>query len=312
MVTESLEPRLMLTCGTHSVSIATIPAIDEGNGQQIEINVTGTCGATLDVQFYDGAGQEMMDSYSDWGGEGLHTYEFWPEDDDPTGTPGDTYSVVATLTDMAGAPLASDTQTFQVSNLPPVINSFAAEFDANMGYVALSGDVTDPGINDTFDITIDWGDGTTETQTDLLWADFSLFVHPYADSGTYTIEATVQDDDTGVANATTTVTVPPNAPPTLNSVTPWESEVLEGDLLTIEIDGFDEGEGELWAVIDTPWGATLEESLGYWGGYFTSTVEFVVIDDHPASGQPQDTGECADTVRRSHWPLPVSRHYECR
>lgn len=65
--------------------------------------------------------------------------------------------------------------------------------------VSVAGTFTDPGKLDTHTTTWKFGDGATSTG--------SSAVHSYSTAGTYTIAITVVDDDGGMGQATTTVTV---------------------------------------------------------------------------------------------------------
>jgi len=88
--------------------------------------------------------------------------------------------------------------------------------------VTLTAAVADPGSDD-LTITVDWGDGTFDTQVSLnnasvgtdpdpspdvnLRAVLFTATHAYAAAGTYTVTVTVADDDGGLATAVLTVTV---------------------------------------------------------------------------------------------------------
>jgi hypothetical protein len=104
---------------------------------------------------------------------------------------------------------------------------FNAVADINEFDVAtLTGTITDPGTLDTFTLVIDWGDplspNNVETYTFPASATGSqtfTLTHQYVDdnptgtpSATYTISATVTDDDTGSGTASQTVTVHNVAP----------------------------------------------------------------------------------------------------
>ena len=91
--------------------------------------------------------------------------------------------------------------------------------------VTLHGSFAEPGVLDTHQVTIDWGDGTEET-LDLTLGDLEFTAtHRYLDDGPspggttppsasfdYQIEVTVEDDDTGTGTAATTAAVDNVAP----------------------------------------------------------------------------------------------------
>lgn len=83
--------------------------------------------------------------------------------------------------------------------------------------------VDDPGTLDTFSVDIDWGDGsgvqTITLQASPVGSQTFTLTHQYLDdnptatpSDTYTISASVTDDDTGTDSTTTTVQVDNAAP----------------------------------------------------------------------------------------------------
>lgn len=74
--------------------------------------------------------------------------------------------------------------------------------------MTFAGHFSDPGAGDSHTITWTFGDGTSNTSSlgPSGSGDFSIS-HAYAKSGTYTVQLAVADDDGGVSNATTTVTV---------------------------------------------------------------------------------------------------------
>ena len=106
-----------------------------------------------------------------------------------------TYTVQVIASDPYGA---ADTAaaTVNVNNAPPVITSLTTRASPVAVGVTLSIGVTftDAGTADTHTLTVDWGDGTTGSSA----------THAYASAGLYTVTATVQDDDGGVATRAAT------------------------------------------------------------------------------------------------------------
>lgn len=143
-------------------------------------------------------------------------------DDDPAGTPVDSYTIEVTLTDDDSG-VDTATTAIDVFNLDPVISPLIAKpvvLDEN-GSVTISGTFTDAGILDTHVVNVDWGDGSTSQATLTQGAGFGSFTasHQYLDdnptgvpSAVYTITATVIDDDTGHDSALINVTVNNVAP----------------------------------------------------------------------------------------------------
>ena len=152
-------------------------------------------------------------------------------DDDPTGTPSDTFNVNLRLRDDDGGQ-ATRALPLTVINVPPRV---ALELPAPIrenDFATLTGSLTDVGTLDTFTLDINWGDplSPNNTQTfqlgttpltlaadgiawDPVARTFTL-EHQYLDDNptgtaldTYTVGVTVTDDDLGQGTATTTVTV---------------------------------------------------------------------------------------------------------
>ena len=130
------------------------------------------------------------------------------------------YAVSATVTDKDLA-VGSATTTVTVDNVAPTLVLNAVTAIIENGVATLTGIITDPGTQDTFTLSINWGDplspNDVETYTFAASAtgtqSFTL-THRYLDdnvtgtaSDTYTISASLQDKDLAVGSATTTVTV---------------------------------------------------------------------------------------------------------
>jgi PKD repeat protein len=121
-------------------------------------------------------------------------------------TPNDEGTYVATLqaTDDGGMTGTSPSMTFIGTNVAPSAKITSVAWTPQLVLtahqsVSFAGSFTDPGTLDTH--TADWkfGDGTTATGLSAA--------HAYNAAGTYTVTFTVTDDDNGVGQATTTVTV---------------------------------------------------------------------------------------------------------
>jgi hypothetical protein len=55
-----------------------------------------------------------------------------------------------------------------------------------------------PGVNDTFTVTWDWGDGTTSSGT--ISGNTAVGSHSYTRTGIFLIRITIRDDDGGTLN----------------------------------------------------------------------------------------------------------------
>ena len=118
-------------------------------------------------------------------------------------------TVILTVDDGNGG---SDTASADIR-----FNNVAPTVDAGEGQTVDLGEIvslapaqfTDPGIADTHAATIDWGDGTTGPGV-LVESDGAGTVsgsHTYVDSGDFTIEVCVTDDDGGIGCDTFNATV---------------------------------------------------------------------------------------------------------
>jgi PKD repeat protein len=215
--------------------------------------------------------------------EQAHTYH----DDDPTGTPFDTYTVQLTYSDDDGGTTTEST-SITVYNLPAVVTLEADVTVAVNTPVPFSGTVSDASALDTHVLEWDMGDGTIITGT-------LEPTHTYTAAGVYTVTLTVTDDDTGVGSDQQVVTVVQGAttvylPVLLNNYEPGIDLVVQSitvsandvQIVIANIDlnlnpttaptgpnqGWEQigGEGLVWGVIDanelTP-GGTMTLNLSH-------------------------------------------------
>jgi hypothetical protein len=117
-----------------------------------------------------------------------------------TATPVDVYRVQVRVIDQDGG-------TDDLPNgllLAEVFNVAPSDVQVNFGSAAVEGQVVtldgsfvDPGVLDTFEVTVDWGDGSPQDTVSLAagTTTFSGFNHTYLDNGSYDITVQVADDD---------------------------------------------------------------------------------------------------------------------
>ncbi|RMF45407.1 MAG: hypothetical protein D6753_00210, partial [Planctomycetota bacterium] len=128
-------------------------------------------------------------------------------DDDPTDTPGDTYTIAVTVTDDDGASTTNAATVVRVQNVAPSITETSTDSrrpgDKTPGdNVVLTAVFTDSGLDDTHTATVNWGDGTTTIGTiDAVDRTVSA-THSYLAAGIYSVTLTVVDDDGGAVTAT--------------------------------------------------------------------------------------------------------------
>ena len=134
-------------------------------------------------------------------------------DDNPSQTSSDSYTISVIVRDKDGG-VDKQGVDLQVKNVAPVItecrSSATVDDKAAEGEsVTVEVRFTDVGTRDSHVISIAWGDGEI-SQVSLAPADgtgVATDSHIYATGGIYEIEVTVEDDDTGLAQASTTAIV---------------------------------------------------------------------------------------------------------
>lgn len=183
-----------------------------------EVTLTGT---VTDVGTLDTFTQVVID----WGdtvetlnfadiATGANTFEVTHQylDDDPSGTASDTFTIEVSVTDDDGG-VGTATTSVSVANVDPDLVVTAD--DGSFGNVAqgntygFTGSFADFGTLDTHTITVDWGDGTVETDADAnvtldQLAGSVSGSHVYAEGGIYDVVITLTDDDGGSADQFTT------------------------------------------------------------------------------------------------------------
>jgi hypothetical protein len=120
-------------------------------------------------------------------------------DDNPTATASDIYAISATLAD-AGGGQDVGSLSLTVNNAAPVIGNVAGP-TAPMPVGSPSTvkvDFSDPGAQDTFRVSFDWGDGLKD-MVDAT-APSAQATHLYSTPGVYVVSILVADDDTGAAS----------------------------------------------------------------------------------------------------------------
>jgi PKD repeat protein len=210
-------------------------------------NVAPTANAGSDQTVNEGDTVNFSGSFTDPGSSDTQTisWDFGDSTSDNSGTltpthvytDNGTFTVTLIVTDDDGG-VGTDTMTVTVNNVAPTITSVNLDSTSinENDSVALSGSFTDPSSVDTHDVTISWGDNSTDTTLSLTSGEksFSNVTHQYLDdnptgtvSDNYTVTVTITDDDGGSGNATTTITVQDVPPqPIIDMITDENGAVI--------------------------------------------------------------------------------------
>src|SRR6266550_3242307 len=107
-----------------------------------------------------------------------------------------TYSVGLTLQDSAGHTVTAGA-SISATNVGPAMGTLSLSPSSVVDHqtVTVSGSFTDPGTADTFSLTLNWGDGTSSSDSLAAGTRSFSLTHAYAAAGAVTITATVVDRD---------------------------------------------------------------------------------------------------------------------
>lgn len=279
--------------------------------EESEVLLTGTIESdatyTLEVDWDNDGTYDLSQSVSPGDFTFSHTYQ----DDNPTSTSADTYNVAVRLTDPNDSGFLNEASVqVVVSNVAPEVQNLAVTpiSNANLS-TSLTARIIDVALNantntgDTFDITVDWGDGSSETieNAELSYGAYQFvefngtqfpqlfgyfysldLSHAYASVGVYDVTVTVTDDDLGVTVVDARVTQVGVRDLTISGIDD-AVEIAEGG--TAYLRGSFAGEA---SSFDIDWGdGSAVESFTEFTG---SSFEFshVYVDDNPTS-TPRDT-----------------------
>lgn len=143
------------------------------------------------------------------------------------------YPVTLQVTDTAGS-LVSKTVEVAVANLPPVVET-TPRIEGDEGQqLQLEATFVDPGVLDTHNAVISWGDGATTaaTITEKDGAGSVNAQHAYGDNAAYTITVSVTDDGQATSTREVDATIH-NALPVVSITGPEQAR--RGDLITFTL-----------------------------------------------------------------------------
>jgi PKD repeat protein len=188
-----------------------------------------------------------------------------------------TYSVALTLADSASHTVTANASV-SPANVAPVVGTLSVSPSSVVDHqtLTLSGTFTDPGTADTFTLTVDWGDGTSSS--DSLAAGTRSFsaTHAYAAAGQVTINATVADRDNGrTSSSTTLVVLPSNHAPA--DLTVQASATFEGDATTLSV-SFTDAEASDTHTVAITWGDGATENVSLAAGATSTSRGHTYVD----------------------------------
>ena len=211
----------------------------------------------------------------------------WSSNPTATHTYNDDYNGIVVLQAYDQHTYDVGTATVTVSNVAPTVTATGATIDEDAA-ATVSGTITDPGADDSFTLTIDWGEGSPEDFSYPAGTTSYSQTHQYLDdnpTGTqtdvYTIDIVVYDDDGYPGTASTTVTVE-NVAPTVVDVeldTKGEAETT-GFSVTISDPGTLDTHQFEWDFGDgSPAVMGSRTEMHIYGDDGTFTVTLTVTDD---------------------------------
>jgi hypothetical protein len=276
-----------------------ISGIPESNpeGTAIDLNSSVTDPGVNDTFTYEWT---VKKNGIDYGTTGTNTsFSFTPDDNG-------SYVVSLKVTDDDGG-VGSTSQTIDVTNVAPTMSNISVTPGTvnEGGSVTVSGNISDPGSADSFELTVTWGDGSAASTTSLPAGSTSFsLTHTYADdnptgtpSDTNNISLSVKDKDGGIGTGSASVVVN-NLAPSLTITAPADGALYAlntsislsgafsdaGTLDTFSC-SVDWGDGVTAAGTLTAGGCSASHAYGAAGVY---NVKMTVNDD--------DTGSEVKTV----------------
>jgi len=122
-----------------------------------------------------------------------------------------TYSVGLTLQDSAGHTVTAGA-SISPTNVGPAMGTLSLSPSSVVDHqtVTVSGSFTDPGTADTFSLTLNWGDGTSSSDSLAAGTRSFSLTHAYAAAGAVTITAIVVDRDNARSSSSADLVVLPS------------------------------------------------------------------------------------------------------
>lgn len=228
--------------GFFSFTVVDVPPVLTVKGA-----TTGQEGSTyvLDLDAHD-VGKDVLKTWEvDWGDNTVSRFTVDPASPDGNRlvvnhvyADNGVYAITVKATDNNGSYQTSGPQV-TVSNVAAAFVNpqiLPAVIDEN-GSTRIAGRITDPGVLDTFVLSVDWGDGSPVQQFQLAAGTSNFdFAHQYLQDGRYSVVITVIDKDSTVpvaaGQATFAVTVN-NIAPVAGPLVVQPAVTQEGNSVTV-------------------------------------------------------------------------------
>jgi PKD repeat protein len=244
-----------------------------GEGTTVSFSASGTSDPDSDPLKYrwDYDGDGDWDTSWSSSSSGSHTWE-------------DDYSGDVYLEVFDGRLRDVDMTTVTVNNVAPTLTSSGDTISEN-GIATVSGFIADPSSEDTFELIIDWGEGSPKTYNYPAGTTSYSETHQYLDddptgtaSDVYTIDLSVTDDDGGSDTDSTSVTV--------NNLSPVVS--ANGDTINehgiASVSGSISDTGSLDTFkLEINWGEGSPETFNYPAGTTSYSETHQYLDDNPTA-----------------------------
>ena len=232
-----------------------------------------------------------------------------------TYTAGGTFTVTATVADSAGGSAdATSSVTVHSANQPPSVVSFGVTSVDEGGSSTLSLTFSDADAADTHTVSVVWGDGssTGPVALDSTATTYSTG-HVYADTGTYQVGLTLDDNAGHSVTAAASVSAT-NVAPKVGSLTLTPASVVDHQPVTVSGDFVDPGTADTF-TLTLEWGdsTTWTQSLAAGTRSFSATHAYDVaglvtikatVTDRDNAGSSSSTS--LDVLPSNHAPADLA------
>ena len=271
-----------------TITTAATADVLENQTSAIDVNATDDSDSEGNGLTYSLSGGEDVSLFT-MTNTGVVSFINAPDFELPGDADGDNdYEFQVTVTDSGGLSDSQEitvTVTDEVENTSPTISLDTTVSILENGLTTLTGTITDPDVSDTFTLALDWGDSLSPNNTETFNFDSSAtgsqtfsIEHQYLDdnpsntaSDTYTIQATVTDNNQETGEDSQELTV--------NNVAPSLGELTVTSVFIDDDDG-DDGEGLSLTIEGTftdPGSLDLHNGTATWSDGFSGGFEDITL-----------------------------------